>query len=140
MNLFDKVIVFKEEFQYIAQLAPAERLEYIMEIYEATQTSEIKFSKEQFEQMFDIDEPEVQLPPDIDPDKLERVDVVVDNKTIMIESNKLRALRLIRNRFMEDGYIIQRDKQLEKDLKSDKVTKYLRVFSIIGHADPICYN
>ena len=69
-----------------------------------------------------------------------QVDVMIDDQNILIESNSLKALRIIRNRFIENGFILLRDEDTEKMFKKDKFTKYLRVFKIINQTDPICYN
>jgi hypothetical protein len=66
--------------------------------------------------------------------------VMIDDENIMIESNSLRATRHIIYKFMESGYIIQRDKNMEKTFKRDKVTRYLRIFRIINQTDSLCIN
>ena len=57
---------------------------------------------------------------------------MIDEEFIMIESDSLKAIRLVSTRFMEAGYLLRRDKQSEKMFKQDKTTRYLRVYSIIG--------
>jgi hypothetical protein len=69
-----------------------------------------------------------------------RVDILIDNNNLMIESNSLKAIRHIIYRFIESGYILRRDLQLEKLFKRDKVTKYLRIFSIVDQTNQICIN
>ena len=69
-----------------------------------------------------------------------QVDVMIDNQNILIESNSLKALRIIRNRFIENGFILLRDEDTEKMFKQDKITRYLRVFRIVRHVDPLCWN
>ena len=49
----------------------------------------------------------------------------------MAESNSLRALRHIVYKLFEAGYILQRDKDMEKMFRKDKVTRYLRIFRIV---------
>ena len=58
----------------------------------------------------------------------------------MIESNSFRAVRQVTNKFIESGYIIQRDPATEKMFKKDKVTRYIRVFRIIDFITGICLN
>jgi hypothetical protein len=74
------------------------------------------------------------------PDDQDRVDVMIDDNNIMIESNSLRAVRYVIFKFIESGYIIRRDIAVEKMFRKDKVTKYLRIFKIISQAPDICYN
>jgi hypothetical protein len=61
----------------------------------------------------------------------EKIDVMIDDEIIMLESNSIRAIRSVISRFAEFGYILQRDHTSEKLFKRDKVTRYLRVFKII---------
>jgi hypothetical protein len=68
------------------------------------------------------------------------VEVMIDNDTIMIESNGLRAMRHIIYTFAETGYILRRDRDTEKMFKADKVTRYLRIFKIIDQTSVICLN
>ena len=70
----------------------------------------------------------------------DRVDVMIDDEIIMIEANSLRALRLVKNRFIEAGYILQRDVEQEKMFRKDKVTKYMRIFYIVDQITGICFN
>jgi hypothetical protein len=65
---------------------------------------------------------------------------MIDDENIMIEANSLRAIRIVANRFMQSGYILQRDKQTEKMFSKDKVTKYIRVFYIVDQITGICFN
>lgn len=74
------------------------------------------------------------------PDDQDRVDVMIDDNNIMIESNSLRAVRYVIFKFVESGYIIRRDIAVEKMFRKDKVTKYLRIFKIISQAPDICCN
>jgi len=73
-------------------------------------------------------------------DDSDRVDVMIDDNNIMIESNSLRAVRYVIFKFVESGYIIRRDVAVEKMFRKDKVTRYLRIFKIISQAPDICCN
>ena len=72
--------------------------------------------------------------------ELDFVDVMIDDENIMIESNSLRALRHVTNKFMESGYMLQRDLATEKLFRKDKTTRYMRVFRIINFTNSICLN
>ena len=65
---------------------------------------------------------------------------MIDDQNILIESNNLRAVREVTNHFMESGYILARDRKLEKMFRKDKITRYLRVFTIISQVTTICLN
>lgn len=68
------------------------------------------------------------------------VDVMIDDENIMIESNSLKALRYVTNKFMESGYMLRRDLATEKLFRKDKTTRYMRVFRIINFTNSICLN
>ena len=65
---------------------------------------------------------------------------MIDDDNIMIESNSLVALRYIVYKFFESGYILSRDKDMEKMFKKDKVTRYMRIFRIVDQVSTICIN
>ena len=69
-----------------------------------------------------------------------RVDVMIDSENIVVESNSLKAVRYIIHKFMDNGYLISRDIDAEKIFRKSKVTRYLRVYKIIGQYDGLCYN
>jgi len=73
-------------------------------------------------------------------DSNQKVDVTIDDTNIMIETNSLKALRHVSYRFVESGYILQRDRLTEKMFQKDKITKYIRVFRILNHTSSICSN
>jgi hypothetical protein len=73
-------------------------------------------------------------------DSDQKVDVTIDDTNIMIETNSLKALRHVSYRFVESGYILQRDRLTEKMFQKDKITKYIRVFRILNHTSSICSN
>jgi hypothetical protein len=83
---------------------------------------------------------EINVSQDVFPDNVDRVDVMIDDQNIMIESNKLSAIRHIVSKFMESGYLISRDIDTEKMFKKDKLTRYMRIFKIISRGSTICLN
>ena len=68
------------------------------------------------------------------------MDVLVDNENIVLESNSLKAVRCIKDKFLDCGYLLIRDKEVEKLFRRDKITRYLRVYKIIGRTFHLCYN
>jgi len=142
-TVFDVMQVNYAEYSYFKQLKKAERVKFFFELYEAelirssglNLTSFFESLREQFiqQESESIQAFKTDLPEDA-------VEVMIDNENIMIESNSLRATRHIIYKFMESGYIIQRDKNMEKTFKRDKVTRYLRIFRIINQTDSICIN
>lgn len=142
-NTFYNIHITGDELKYILTLPVTDRLQYMFMLYNTEQvrnnnlTINLKdFFNEINEMYFDSDEPEIES----FESKHEKVDVMIDSESILIESNSLRALRIIRDKFMENGYILQRDKETEKLFNRDKITKYLRIFRIVNQIDPICWN
>jgi len=73
-------------------------------------------------------------------DASDRVNVMIDDLNMMIESNNLKALRAVTYKFVESGYILQRDTIMEKLFRKDKITRYLRIFRIINQSTDLCFN
>jgi hypothetical protein len=91
--------------------------------------------KESLSESTQYDERTKELPQGVD-----YVEVLIDDDNIMVESNSIKAIRQIVYRFFESGYILQRDKNMEKMFKRDKITRYLRIFRIIDQVSVICTN
>ena len=136
------------EFNYFITLSPSDQLTYFFELYEAERNvqsgninlkqffNNIKESLDNKEE----DSIEIDLTKNDIPDNFSLVDILIDDKRIMIESDSLRAIRKVIRKFMESGYIMSRDFKLEKTFKEDKVTRYMRVFKIINHGSCFSYN
>lgn len=141
-TIFDLITIDKVQFNYFAQLDAADKMFYLFDVYELHTINKPKaidltgfFADVQNSMESDVNVSRDRFPEDID-----RVDVMIDDENIMIESNKLSALRHIVNKFMESGYILSRDTNMEKMFRKDKITRYLRVFKIINHVSTICLN
>lgn len=146
-TIFDNIHVGYPEFEYFNQLPKQDQIQYFFDVYEAqdmiqNDSSLVPNLKSFFDSVHSsLNEDAVETEKsEIDSDKIQRVDVTIDDENIMIESNSLRALRHVTNKFMESGYIIQRDTATEKMFKKDKVTRYIRVFRIIDFITGICLN
>lgn len=146
-TIFDSIHVGLPEFEYFNQLPKQDQIQYFFDIYEAQTTiqndsSLIPNLKSFFESVHSsLDNENVETDKSaIEPENVQRVDVTIDDENIMIESNSLRAVRHVTNKFIESGYIIQRDPATEKMFKKDKVTRYIRVFRIIDFISGICLN
>jgi hypothetical protein len=143
-TIFDTTLVSKDEYIYFKQLKVKEQIQYFFELYDSliqenggnamdlgSFFASVKSSLESQDERELI----VNLPDDWD-----RVDIVIDDKNILIESDSLRAIKEITAKFMESGYILRRDVDLEKSFRKDKVTRYLRIFRIISQASHLCFN
>jgi len=146
-TIFDEIHVGYPEFEYFNQLPKQDQLQYFFDVYEAQQSIQndaglvpnLKSFFESVHSSLDKEETESETSA-IEPGNIQRVDVTIDDENIMIESNSLRAVRHVTNKFIESGYIIQRDPATEKMFKKDKVTRYIRVFRIIDFITGICLN
>ena len=149
-NIFDNITVRLPELHYFQQLLRKEKIYYFLELYETSiNTKEIQTSglKEGLQQFFDDLEFEStnELPYyesyDIgSDDHYNRVDILVDNENLVIESNSLKAVRSIKDKFLDCGYLLIRDTDVEKVFRVDKITKYVRVYKIIGRTYHLCLN
>jgi len=139
-TIFDSIVVNYAEYSYFKQLPISDRINYFFDIYEASliRNNGLDLSKffDTVKDSFAEEKPEhSQFPMDRD-----HVDVMIDDHNMMIESNSLRALRHIVYKFIESGYILRRDTQMEKMFRKDKITKYLRIFQIVDQTSSICTN
>ena len=145
MNIFENIQIPNSELEYIIGLSQSERIQYLFELYDIEQARKQNPNLNLKDFFNDLDEDEI-IPDDLPSSEefevngLHQVDVMIDDQNILIESHSLKAVRIIRNRFIENGFIIMRDKDTEKMFKKDKITKYLRVFRIIQQIDPLCWN
>jgi len=144
----DHIKIKDAEFNYFITLSPSDQLTYFFELYEAErnmQSGNVNL-KQFFNNIKDAldsaeeDSIEIDLTKNDIPENFSLVDILIDDKRIMIESDSLRAVRKVIRKFMESGYIISRDFKLEKTFKEDKVTRYMRVFKIIHQGSCFSYN
>lgn len=145
MNLFENIIVLNAELEYVIGLPLSDRVQYLFELYDLERARKANPNlnlKDFFNELEDGEFIPENFPniEEFNVGNDHQVDVMIDDQNILIESNSLKALRIIRNRFIENGFILLRDEDTEKMFKKDKFTKYLRVFKIINQTDPICYN
>ena len=149
-NVFNNITVRLPELHYFQQLLRKEKIYYFLELFETSiNTKEIQTSgiQEGLQQFFDDLESESssELPYyesyDIgSDDHYNRVDILVDNENLVIESNSLKAVRSIKDKFLDCGYLLIRDTDVEKVFRVDKITKYVRVYKIIGRTFHLCLN
>ena len=144
MNIFDKIEVLNPEYSFFRELTNLDKIHYLLEIYdiESKRNSNIVEGLSNFfNDLEQTDEAEVEFESlQFGDDFNERVDVMIDSENIVIESNSLKAVRLIKYKFVDSGYLLKRDIKIEKIFRKDKVTRYLRVFKIIGQSSCLCYN
>ena len=136
------------EFNYFITLSPSDQLTYFFELYEAEKN--MQSGNVNLKQFFnnikealinrEEDSIEIDLSKNTIPENFNLVDILIDDKRIMIESDSLSAIRKVIRKFIESGYVMSRDHKLEKIFKEDKVTRYMRVFRIIHHGSCFSYN
>lgn len=139
-TVFDFAFISKTEYSYFAQLDPADRINYFFDLYSSIlipNTRVIDLSAFFGEVKASLEDAEIPL---MNRNDRDRVDVLIDDQNIMIESNSLRAVRHIAMQFIEAGYILSRDKETEKMFRKDKITRYMRIFKIISQVSTLCLN
>lgn len=146
-NLFDKIEVSYPEFNFFKQLTGAEKVHYFLEIYDIETKKRKNNSRGLVSGLNDFfDEINEESNHGVEFDSVEfgetndRVDIMIDSEHIVIESNNLKATRHIAYKFVDSGYMIKRDRDIEKMFRKSKVSKYLRVYKIIGQESCLCYN
>jgi uncharacterized protein YfeS len=141
-TIFNLITIDKVQYNYFARLDSADKLYYLFDVYELHTINKTKAIDltEFFTGVHDTIQSETNISRDVFPDNVDRVDVMIDDQNIMIESNRLGAIRHVVNKFMESGYILSRDINTEKMFKKDKITRYMRIFKIINQVSTICLN
>lgn len=145
-SIFSYIAVNYAEWQYFNTLSDSDKMQYLFDIYEAAHqrgTGDMdlsKFFESIKETLIKSDVIQAEATVEESGKNVDRVDVMIDDENIMIESNSLKALRFVSLRFCESGYILLRDKETEKMFRKDKVTRYLRVYRIVDQISGICIN
>ena len=154
-SLFSNVHIGYSEYEYWRSLGDTEKLQYLFELHHMESFRNDYNANINLNKFFETLNDELQSdnfgtekePENVnfeayefDLDAEDRVDVMIDDSNIMIESNNLKALRAVSYKFVEAGYILRRDVLLERVFKKDKVTKYLRIFRIINQVTDLCSN
>jgi hypothetical protein len=142
-TVIDYISITYSEYSYFKELSNADKLQYMFESYESKDMPDMNLNLSTF---FESIKSAIIIEHDtfyesenyIDSDQ--KVDVTIDDTNIMIETNSLKALRHVSYRFVESGYILQRDRLTEKMFQKDKFTKYIRVFRILNYTSSICSN
>ena len=143
---FESINVSKDEYNYFKTLSAQEQLDYVFTLYASAAVgvdlagffNAIHNSLQDTNNTDDANKNTTDNV--VTPSNHDRVDVMIDDEIIMIEANSLRAMRHVINRFMESGYILQRDIEQEKMFRKDKITRYMRVFYIVDQISGICFN
>ena len=149
-NPINKIYVSPAEYSYIVDLTPIEKFKYLLEKFDIESNKDLNltqfftdladsYTEEDIDNLprsvsqLNFDEHEESDDPD-------RVDVMIDDEHILIESNSLKSLRVIVKNLFESGYVLRRDQGVETMFRKSKVTKYLRVYKIIGIVNLMCLN
>ena len=147
-SLFSSIQKTYSEYEFWKTLSYEDKVNFLFDMYtvqehNASQLNLESFFKSLKEGLEDAEEdPELAHVESVefDSNAADRVDVMIDESNIMIESNNLKALRAVTYKFVECGYILQRDIIMEKLFRKDKITKYLRIFKIINQSTDLCFN
>ncbi len=142
--MFSYIRVNYSEYQYYLTLSESEQLAYLFDIYAAEQNKQSGLDLSTFfdsvKQYIIEEESHPIISYDDSMQDVDRVDIMIDDENIMIESNSLKAMRHVIYKFVESGYILRRDIMMEKSFRKDKITRYLRIFRIIDFYVGICTN
>jgi hypothetical protein len=137
-SVLNNIYISNYEYNYIVELSGKKKFSYLIERFESTtrQKHELNLT-EFFNEISHDDETEEYSIEFSTNDSAElnddQVDVMIDSENILIESNSLKNIRVTIKNFFELGYILQRDLNTEKMFKPNKVTRYIRIYTIIGN-------
>jgi hypothetical protein len=147
-TLFDTIKISYSEYMYFNELKPKDKINYLFELFEVAlnNNSDLDlpsrlrdFFNSLQHQLENEDIPDYDMDSSF-PDDVELVDVMIDDNHLMVETNSLKALRYTIYKFIELGYILERDVDTEKMFRLSKITKYIRVFRIIDQVSSLCLN
>ena len=155
-TLFDTIKISYSEYMYFNELKPKDKINYLFELFEVAlnNNSDLDlpsrlqdFFNSLQHQLENEDIPDYDMDSSFSdasaeqfPDDVELVDVMIDDNHLMVETNSLKALRYTIYKFIELGYILERDVDTEKMFRPSKITKYIRVFRIIDQVSSLCLN
>ncbi len=149
-SLFSNIQKTYSEYEFWKTLSNEDKVNFLFDMYSVQTHASKLINLESFFQGIkdELDGSESEEEPEFthiesiefDANATDRVDVMIDDSNIMIESNNLKALRVVTYKFVESGYILQRDTIMEKLFRKDKLTKYLRIFKIINQSTDLCFN
>jgi hypothetical protein len=142
-TVIDHISITYSEYSYFKELSNADKLQYMFESYESKDMPDSYLNLSTFFESIKsavIIENDTFYESNNHVNSDQTVDVTIDDTNIMIETNSLSALRHVSYRFVESGYILQRDRLTEKMFQKDKITKYIRVFRILNYTSSICSN
>lgn len=146
-NPIHNIYISPSEYSYIVDLTGIEKFKYLVELFDVEEKRDINLN-EFFESIqSDLNDSEnvydipsyLEHETDVE-DDAERVDVMIDDQHVLIESNSLKNIRVIIKNLFESGYILSRDRGVESMFKTNKVTRYLRVYKITGIVNMMCLN
>ena len=144
-NPITNIYISPAEYSYIIDLSAMEKFKYLVERFDQELNRDLDLSGffSSIQEVYNIDltvndDPDTSH--ELAPDNPERIDVMIDDEYIMIEANNLSNLKTIIKNFFESGYILRRDKNVEKMFRKSKITKYIRIYSIIGISNSMCLN
>ena len=143
-TVFDNISVTYSEYSYFCKLDSNDKLRYLFDLYSEGLQPDDNNKSVDLTTFFETVHKELKSTDHLDSENImdsnDRVDILIDDDNIMIETNSLIGLRVIIYKFFESGYILSRDKNMEKMFRRDKVTKYLRIFRIVDQVSTICIN
>jgi len=150
-SIFNKIIITKAEYSIIKTLHTLDQVRWLFDAFDSStnQTGsmdlsaffkDVKNELDQYNNSISLHDSELKQNALSPNDDIDFVDVMIDDKNIMIESNSLKALRHVKDKFIESGYMLQRDLATEKMFRKDKTTRYIRIFRIINYTNSMCFN
>ena len=139
--LFEHNIITYSEYEYFKSLDKSDKIKYMFELYETTLVPQ-NLNLNMFFETIKSAVLNSKYIPIVEAPKVKQsiIDVTIDDEIIMIETDNLKALRTVLWRFVESGYVLRRETNMEKMFRKNKHTKYIRIFQILNRSSSICPN
>ena len=140
--LFEHNIITYSEYEYFKSLAKSDKIKYMFELYDETTLVPQILNLNMFFETIKSAVLNSKYIPIVEAPKVKQsiIDVTIDDEIIMIETDNLKALRTVLWRFVESGYVLRRETNMEKMFRKNKHTKYIRIFQILNRSSNICLN
>ena len=139
--LFEHNIITYSEYEYFKSLDKSDKIKYMFELYETTLVPQ-NLNLNMFFETIKSAVLNSKYIPIVEAPKVKQsiIDVTIDDEIIIIETDNLKGLRTVLWRFVESGYVLRRETNMEKMFKKNKHTKYIRIFQILNRSSSICPN
>jgi len=139
MHLVD-LTIHEEDFDIFVMLPNSEKIAYIWDIHKKGPAAGLKYLAKiaAFEDdSLDDDEPSIIVHTQEIVAGKYRLNITQFKQELRLNSNSIKAIRLFVQKAIEDGHVLVRQPRVRSEWDD---MRYLRVYKVVGMANPICEN